>query len=161
MQARCQCGRVSFPIPHSRPIILVICHCNKCKMTTGSAFHISAVFPYFPLPPSVEANLSTCSLGSDSGTTIDGHFCKGCGNRIVSTRGGGGEDYVSVSAPRIVGFDWSMTRDAKLATHWWTSQAVVPVPEGFTAWEGQATDEQVIAHLKDAGLWEVDQVGGL
>lgn len=50
MQARCQCGRVTFKTPLDQPLALYICHCDECKRQTSSAFGTSAIFPCFPLP---------------------------------------------------------------------------------------------------------------
>ncbi|GKT41724.1 uncharacterized protein ColSpa_01905 [Colletotrichum spaethianum] len=50
MDARCQCGAVSFKTPLPQPLRLYICHCEECKRQTGSAFGTSAIFPKFQLP---------------------------------------------------------------------------------------------------------------
>ena len=137
MEARCQCGLVHFTIPTQKPLALVVCHCNKCKLITGSVFNISAVFPYFEFPPSdLLANVGVYSHKSESGNIMDGYFCKGCGNRMAHT---GKEDkgWVSVSAVRIVHFDWKLLEDKELTVHCWTASAVVPIPEGFRSFEGQ------------------------
>lgn len=86
MEARCQCGLIHFAIPAQKPLVLAVCHCNKCKLITGSSYHIAAVFPYFEFPPSdLQANLGVYSQRSDSGNVMEGHFCKGCGNRMAHT----------------------------------------------------------------------------
>ena len=51
MEARCQCGAVSFLTPLPQPLALYICHCYECRLQTGSAFGASAIFPRFDLPP--------------------------------------------------------------------------------------------------------------
>lgn len=50
MDARCQCGSVSFKTPLPEPLALYICHCSECRRQTGSAFGASAIFPHFKLP---------------------------------------------------------------------------------------------------------------
>jgi len=50
MEARCQCGSVSFKTPMAKPLALYICHCDACRRQTSSAFGTSAIFPRFTLP---------------------------------------------------------------------------------------------------------------
>lgn len=50
MDARCHCGAVAFKTPLPKPLAIYVCHCDTCKMMTGSAFAMSAIFPKFPLP---------------------------------------------------------------------------------------------------------------
>lgn len=50
MEARCQCGSVTFKTPLPQPLALYICHCDACRRQTGSAFGTSAIFPRFELP---------------------------------------------------------------------------------------------------------------
>jgi hypothetical protein len=57
MEARCQCGEVSFKTPLEKPLALYICHCLECRRQTGSAFGTSAIFPRFQLP---ETKLLSC-----------------------------------------------------------------------------------------------------
>ena len=57
MEARCQCGSVSFKTPLAKPLALYICHCHACRRQTSSAFGTSAIFPRFPLP---DAQLLSC-----------------------------------------------------------------------------------------------------
>ncbi|KAK6948887.1 hypothetical protein Daesc_008958 [Daldinia eschscholtzii] len=38
MDARCQCGAVSFKTPLPKPLALYICHCAECRRQTSSAF---------------------------------------------------------------------------------------------------------------------------
>lgn len=57
MEARCQCGSVSFTTPLPQPLALYICHCSECRRQTSSAFGTSAIFPKFELP---ETELLSC-----------------------------------------------------------------------------------------------------
>lgn len=50
MNARCQCGSITFKTPLPEPLALYICHCTECRKQTGSAFGTSAIFPQFKLP---------------------------------------------------------------------------------------------------------------
>jgi hypothetical protein len=116
--------------------MIVICHCDRCKAVSGSAFLISAVYPIFPHPNHINSPdiVGKYSTNSDSGNGLDGYFCKGCGNRMIHQADGPGcEEWVSVSAPRIKGFDWELLEDKALVQHFWTSKAVVPVSEGLVS----------------------------
>ena len=96
---------------------------------------ISAVFPNFEfLPSDSQTNIGNYSEKSDSGNIINGYFCKGCGNRMVHTLRGGNE-WVTVSAPRITNFDWKLMEDKELVLHCWTKNAVVPIPKGVKTFE--------------------------
>jgi hypothetical protein len=138
MEASCQCGKYTFTIPRENPSLIVICHCDRCKQVAGSAFLISAVFPNFPHPNSINSPdiVGKYSTSSESGNGLDGYFCKGCGNRMIHQADGPGcEEWVSVSAPRIKGFDWGLLKDKALVQHYWTGKAVVPILEGFVSFE--------------------------
>ena len=137
MEARCQCHATHFPIPFDRPLMIAACHCNKCKLSTGSVYNVNAVFRWFDLPADAQAQLKTFTMGSDAGNPYDGHFCTTCGSRMLHTDGRGGKEWISVSVPRIVDFDWALFRDKELVVHCWTKMAVVDVPEGFKAFEGE------------------------
>ncbi|KAJ0293877.1 hypothetical protein CBS470a_001257 [Colletotrichum nupharicola] len=106
MDARCQCGAVTFKTPLPQPLRLYICHCDECKRQTGSAFGTSAIFPRFQLPAmdllGVYAQEADC-IRRD--TSLD--------KNVVSVKGG-----------CIDGLDW------KTAVHIWTKNAMVPIPEG-------------------------------
>ena len=132
MEASCQCGLTHLQIPHAKPTALVICHCNKCRLITGSVFNINAVFPYFEVPDSVTSSTSIFKQGSDSGNVLNGHFCKGCGNRMFYTDGTGGRGFLSVSAPRIADMDVGQVVRSKDTVHVWTRTAVVPE----SMWDG-------------------------
>ncbi|OTB19316.1 hypothetical protein K445DRAFT_193164 [Daldinia sp. EC12] len=109
MDARCQCGAVSFKTPLPKPLALYICHCAECRRQTSSAFGTSAIFPRFPLP---HAELMSCYT----------YFCRNCGTRLLHTTPG--KNVVSVKGGCIDGLDWSG------AIHIWTKSAMIPIPEG-------------------------------
>lgn len=56
---------------------------------------------------------------------------------MAHTDAAGGKEWVSVSATKIVGFDWKQLQNKESTIHCWTGEAVVDVPEGFRAWKGQ------------------------
>ncbi|KIH94501.1 hypothetical protein SPBR_06138 [Sporothrix brasiliensis 5110] len=104
MEARCQCGAVSFMTPTAKPLALYICHCHDCRRQSSSAFGTSAIFPRFPLP---DDSLISCYT---------------CGTRLLHTTPG--KNVVSVKGGCLEGLDW------RSAIHIWTKTAMVPIPEG-------------------------------
>lgn len=58
MEVRCQCNAVSFQTPTPSPLALYVCHCTRCRLGSGSAFGMSAIFPKFSLPTGAGESLS-------------------------------------------------------------------------------------------------------
>ncbi|UZP34037.1 hypothetical protein NXS19_001853 [Fusarium pseudograminearum] len=81
MEARCQCGSVTFKTPLPQPLALYICHCDACRRQTGSAFGTSAIFPRFELPDT--DLLSVYSRPTASGHQLYCYFCRKCGTRLI------------------------------------------------------------------------------
>ncbi|KAB5584812.1 Mss4-like protein [Coniochaeta sp. 2T2.1] len=117
MEARCQCGAVTFKTPLEKPLALYICHCLECRRQTSSAFGTSAIFPRFQLP---ETSVLSCYT----------YFCKSCGTRLLHTTPG--KNVVSVKGGCIEGLDW------RKAIHIWTKSAMVPIPEGSESYEEES-----------------------
>jgi len=128
MEARCQCGAVSFKTPSEKPLALYICHCLECRRQTSSAFGTSAIFPRFQLP---ETKLLSCyTRPTASGNTLYCYFCQQCGTRLLHTTPN--KNVVSVKGGCIDGLDW------RKAIHIWTKSAMVPIPEGSEAYEEES-----------------------
>ncbi|EHK19183.1 uncharacterized protein TRIVIDRAFT_49365 [Trichoderma virens Gv29-8] len=123
MNARCQCGSVSFKTPLPEPLALYICHCTECRKQTGSAFGTSAIFPHFKLPET--ENLSCYARPTASGQTLYCYFCRNCGTRLIHMTPS--KNVLSVKGGCIEGLDWTK------AIHIWTKSAMVPIPEGSEA----------------------------
>ncbi|RKL29709.1 hypothetical protein BFJ72_g11909 [Fusarium proliferatum] len=109
MEARCQCGSVTFKTPLPQPLALYICHCDACRRQTGSAFGTSAIFPRFELP---DTDL----------LSVYSYFCRKCGTRLIHSTPS--KNVISVKGGCLDGLDW------KRAIHIWTKTAMVPIPEG-------------------------------
>ncbi|EGR48219.1 uncharacterized protein TRIREDRAFT_62475 [Trichoderma reesei QM6a] len=123
MNARCQCGSVSFKTPLPEPLALYICHCSECRRQTGSAFGASAIFPHFKLP---ETDFLNCyARPTASGETLYCYFCRNCGTRLIHMTPS--KNVLSVKGGCIEGLDWTK------AIHIWTKSAMVPIPEGSEA----------------------------
>ncbi|KAI1415090.1 Mss4-like protein [Hypoxylon sp. FL1857] len=119
MDARCQCGSVSFKTPLEKPLALYICHCAECRRQTSSAFGTSAIFPRFDLP---RAELLSCYT----------YFCRNCGTRLLHTTPG--KNVVSVKGGCIEGLDWTR------AIHIWTKSAMIPIPEGSESYSEEPSE---------------------
>ncbi|KAF5628452.1 glutathione-dependent formaldehyde-activating [Fusarium sp. NRRL 52700] len=120
MEARCQCGSVTFKTPLPQPLALYICHCDACRRQTGSAFGTSAIFPRFELPDT--DLLSVYSRPTASGHQLYCYFCRKCGTRLIHSTPS--KNVISVKGGCLDGLDW------KRAIHIWTKTAMVPIPEG-------------------------------
>ncbi|KAL2256529.1 hypothetical protein VTK26DRAFT_1531 [Humicola hyalothermophila] len=128
MDARCQCGSVTFKTPTPKPLALYICHCHDCQRQSSSAFSTSAIFPRFTLP---DAELLSCYRRQTSlGQTMYCYFCKQCGTRLIHTTPG--RNVVAVKGGCLEGLDWSK------AIHLWTKSAMVPIPEGSEAYSEES-----------------------
>ncbi|KAF4443404.1 glutathione-dependent formaldehyde-activating [Fusarium albosuccineum] len=130
MEARCQCGSVSFKTPLPQPLALYICHCVACRRQTGSAFGTSAIFPRFKLPETdnlscyrlirrgLAVDLQSRDINSTAtfvGIAEPDSFTR---RQTFQTK-----NVVSVKGGCLEGLDW------KRAIHIWTSSAMVPIPE--------------------------------
>ncbi|KAK0630027.1 Mss4-like protein [Bombardia bombarda] len=139
MDARCQCGAVSFKTPTPRPLALYICHCHDCRRQTGSAFGTSAIFQRFPLP---NAELLSCYVRPTStGESLYCYFCKSCGTRLIHTTPG--KNVVSVKGGCIDGLDWTT------AIHIWTKSAMVPIPESGTETDSEEPELTVYRETQE------------
>ncbi|KAL7939154.1 Mss4-like protein [Trichoderma chlorosporum] len=129
MDARCQCGSVTFKTPLPEPLALYICHCTECRKQTGSAFGTSAIFPRFKLPE-VE-DLACYARPTASGQTLYCYFCRSCGTRLIHMTPNSlpfrSKNVLSIKGGCIEGLDWTK------AIHIWTKSAMVPIPEGSEA----------------------------
>ncbi|KAK4061503.1 uncharacterized protein Triagg1_10360 [Trichoderma aggressivum f. europaeum] len=160
MNARCQCGAVTFKTPLPEPLALYICHCSECRKQTGSAFGTSAIFPHFRLPETEDLSCYAYVLFCPEGgkelfgwVTVE----DGIGWRFLMLTGG----FIEFRRPTASGqtlycyFCRSCgTRlihmtpsknvlsvkggcieglDWTKAIHIWTKSAMVPIPEGSEA----------------------------
>lgn len=127
MDCQCQCGLTQFHVPFDEPVAYIVCHCDKCKIITGSAFHIAAIFPYFEIPETTRANLTSLAQPSESGNQHLGLFCKGCGNRMVHEGvGDAAKSFITCSAVRTKGVDIKAVLSDRKTLHFWTSKSAVP-----------------------------------
>lgn len=79
MQARCQCGLITFTTPTPLPSALYICHCNECRRQSSSLFGTTAIFPAFTVqaPPHFPgAAISVYTRTTLSGRRLDCYFAR-------------------------------------------------------------------------------------
>ncbi|CRK12364.1 hypothetical protein HYQ45_009412 [Verticillium longisporum] len=143
MNARCQCGSVSFKTPLPKPLALYICHCESCRRQTSSAFGTSAIFPRFTLPETELLNVY--ARPTASGHTMYCYFCRTCGTRLLHTTPS--KNVVSVKGGCLEGLDWTK------AIHIWTKSAMVPIPEGSESHSEETSLTTDYGELQD----ELDQ----
>lgn len=146
MNARCQCAQISFSTPTPTPQALYICHCTECRHQSSSAFGITAVFPYFELPPSTRDMLGSYTRHTLKGQVKEGLFCRNCGARILhrdrSDVPRPGESPAPHATVRVRGGCLEgLTRDMMDgAVHIWCKEAVVRIPEGVERFDEEPED---------------------
>lgn len=126
MEARCQCGAVSFTVP-GEPVGFYVCHCTECRAQSSSAFGITVSFPNFELPRSTTDRLGVYVRPTDSGKTLRCLFCKTCGSRMLHLTDGGRTISVKGGALKDLG---KGRLELANAVHIWCKRALVPIPEG-------------------------------
>jgi hypothetical protein len=77
----CLCGRVRYAIV-GEPIRSGICHCRNCQRYTGSAFEPFMIFPTASV--SLQGELCSFGMTSDSGNAVYRRFCPNCGSGVVN-----------------------------------------------------------------------------
>ena len=82
----CLCGASKYTV--SQPTLANICHCKSCQKWTGSAF-ISQVWSSkstLHLSESASENVRMyADSNTDSGNTLNRHFCGTCGSSLYTT----------------------------------------------------------------------------
>ena len=73
---KCACGSVNYKIK-DKPLFTQACHCNNCKISTGSSFVIHTMI--FEDDFSVQGEIDSCELPTGSGKGYKVYFCKNCG----------------------------------------------------------------------------------
>ena len=79
---QCLCGQVKYNFAMD-PLMSGVCHCKNCQRQAGSAFSTIAGVPKAAFNITGETTLYQDSE-TDSGNTVDRHFCGTCGSPIYS-----------------------------------------------------------------------------
>ena len=79
---QCLCGEVTYRFA-VEPLMSGVCHCKNCQRQAGSAFSTLAGVPKAAFEMTGETKLYQDG-DTDSGNTVDRHFCGTCGSPIYS-----------------------------------------------------------------------------
>ncbi len=127
----CQCGAVRYELK-SHPNRTYVCHCTECRKQSASAFGITLNVnrdAFFLL----KGTTSIWSRETDSGNSLDCHFCPVCGTRVWHESG---PDTETVS---IKGGSLDAGPDLSAGIHIWTSRKLpdVIIPDGAVQMPGE------------------------
>jgi hypothetical protein len=78
----CMCGAIRYVLKGS-PEVVYYCHCNDCKRSTGSAFHVGLVMRTDHVEI-VGDTLNGYTKLSDSGNHMTRLFCYKCGSPLFT-----------------------------------------------------------------------------
>jgi len=76
--AACHCGEISLTV-RGNPEVVSQCHCQLCQRRTGSTYSVHGYFSIAQVVAKTGAP-KRYSRSSDSGRTVDFHFCPTCGS---------------------------------------------------------------------------------
>ena len=77
--ATCACGKLRV-ICEGEPVKVSLCHCLECQKRTGSTYGIGAFFNLGQVR--IEGDSRTYARTSDSGFSVNLHFCPNCGSTV-------------------------------------------------------------------------------
>jgi hypothetical protein len=77
--AHCCCGSLRAEAT-GEPVIVAACHCMECQRRTGSLFGVNTCFTQAQVR--TEGPSKVYVRGSDTGRTIEFHFCPSCGSTV-------------------------------------------------------------------------------
>jgi len=105
----CLCGKVKYTLS-DEPIRMAQCHCDHCRLSTGTG-HMSLAF-FKKDGFSSEGETSSYTTTSDTGSKLTRHFCADCGSRLFGT---------NTSAPGIISIAAGCLDDSS----WFKPQVIV------------------------------------
>jgi len=105
----CLCGKVKYTL-NKEPVRMAQCHCDHCRLSTGTGHMSLAFFNKDDFDVSGETSYYTTT--SDSGAQMSRHFCPECGSRLFGTNS---------SAPSIVSIAVGCVDDSS----WFNPGAIV------------------------------------
>jgi hypothetical protein len=74
------CGQLSVEV-EGEPKMVLTCSCTQCQKRTGSVFGVSAYFSKDQVQ-ATNGRHQAATRSSDSGRTLEGHFCPDCGSTV-------------------------------------------------------------------------------
>jgi hypothetical protein len=78
-QAACSCGQLRVDCD-GEPLKVSICHCDACRLRTGSAFGIAVFYPRDAV--TAQGEQRDHMRKADSGRNVTFHFCPQCGSSV-------------------------------------------------------------------------------
>ena len=76
---KCLCGNVTYKC-HAEPTVIFNCHCEDCRLATGSVFGTNFFVPEDELE--IFGEVSSYSHTADSGSAMTKRFCPNCGSLL-------------------------------------------------------------------------------
>ncbi len=129
IQGGCQCGAVRYELI-AAPRTAYACHCNECRRQSASAFGISIIIDRDGLRI-LKGDTRVWTRPTDSGSTMDCHFCPTCGTRLWHFAKGD-PDTISVKGGSL-----DAPPDFATLHHIWVSQKLpgVVLPDGVLCFD--------------------------
>jgi hypothetical protein len=82
LTGRCLCGAVSYEFD-GKPLATLVCHCEDCQRSTGSAFSVVVCVRSESLK--IDGELASIeTTGTDTGEPRERRFCPRCGSPILT-----------------------------------------------------------------------------
>ena len=79
----CLCGDISYEFPND-PAMSGVCHCKNCQRQTGSAYSTLGGVAKSDFTFKTGKTKVYKDSDTDSGDTVERHFCGDCGSPIYS-----------------------------------------------------------------------------
>jgi hypothetical protein len=136
----CLCGVVRYRVTGD-PTIAGVCHCNRCKRMTGSAFSIATYFDEAAVQ--ISGELKTYEGRSDeSNRWFKLEFCPNCGTPLTWTA-----EFIP-SLRGIAGGTFDDPNWLKAPDHYWTRSALhwMLIPAGVEIFK--TTDPKYVTSVK-------------
>lgn len=120
----CQCASRRYLLT-AAPLTLYCCHCSECQAQSSSAFGMSMLVAREALDVDWDT-LAVWTRKTDSGNTLDCHFCPDCGVRLFHV-GRESSEIISVKAGSL-----DLHKRLTPVGHIWTDSAQpwFTVPQG-------------------------------
>jgi len=88
-KGRCLCGATTITV-NAEPEFNIICHCEDCRRTNGSAFSSQVLAP--AASTTIEGSYKMFEVQVPSGRTVTRWFCSGCGSHLMHRSAFTGDD---------------------------------------------------------------------
>jgi len=136
-QGGCLCGQVRYTV-RARPLALNACHCNDCKVSTGSTHIEMLIVPSEAFSHTGETHSFIKTAAS--GRQLDIHRCARCGTRVFH-HNTVNKALVFIPSPTLDDRDWAIP-----TSHIWVERAApdAVMREDAVKIEGQPADRAVL-----------------